>query len=57
MKTPAALLLVGFSGFLLISSPEAPAQAKKTAPGWLNSFDAAKTQARQAGKPIFLVFR
>lgn len=46
----AALLLAG-------DTEQARGQAKKTAPGWLNDLGAAKTAARQSGKPIMLVFR
>jgi hypothetical protein len=38
---------------------DAPAEGQfaKNAPGWLANLDQAKTQARQSGRPIFLVFR
>jgi hypothetical protein len=35
----------------------AEAQNAKKAPGWLASYEQAKAQARQSGRPIFLVFR
>jgi hypothetical protein len=49
-----ALLVLGSSN----QSQEAAAQkVGKTAPGWLADYQAARTAARQTGKPIFLVFR
>jgi hypothetical protein len=49
---------VGIAALLLAGDAEqARGQAKKAAPGWLNDLGAAKTAARQSGKPIMLVFR
>jgi hypothetical protein len=46
---------------LLLATNPAPAQSKATQLvkqfGWHTNLDGAKTAARQAGKPIFLVFR
>lgn len=42
----------------MIGQPAAPTVAQdKTAPGWLNDYQAARSVARESGKPIFLVFR
>ena len=51
-------LLVGLAA-LALSGAAAPAQTGKAAAkfGWHTDYDAARAEARRAGKPIFLVFR
>jgi hypothetical protein len=52
--TATGVLALAISGAAL----HAPADPVPTAAeGWLPSFEAAQAAARQAGKPIFLVFR
>lgn len=51
------LVTAGFALLLVSQSGSEAQNAKKTAPGWLSSYDQARAQARQSGKPIFLVFR
>ncbi|OAI48769.1 hypothetical protein AYO44_18670 [Planctomycetaceae bacterium SCGC AG-212-F19] len=48
---------VGAAALVLGTSAEPVSAQAKAPPGWLNDLAAAKTAARQSGKPIFLVFR
>jgi hypothetical protein len=54
--TVVAALAAVIGPALGAAAPEPPAAAPEAA-GWLKSFDAAQSVARQSGKPIFLVFR
>jgi hypothetical protein len=48
---PAVLLTLG------LSACAAPAWADDKGPAWITDYARARTAARAAGKPIFLVFR
>ena len=36
---------------------QSPASKIASAKGWLNNFEAARTQAQKTGKPLLVVFR
>jgi hypothetical protein len=50
-------LTFGVGAIVSTAALEPPAVQAQGEPVWLNSYAAAQTAARQAGKPIFLVFR
>lgn len=54
----SALAALGVTGLVAGGMVRPPmAAVAQSAPNWLPDFDAARAQARQSGKPIFLVFR
>jgi hypothetical protein len=55
MPQPWSLLVA--SAVMAAQAAPVEAQNAKKAPGWLASYEHARAQARQSGKPIFLVFR
>ncbi|MFN3652810.1 MAG: hypothetical protein ACK47B_24795 [Armatimonadota bacterium] len=50
-------LTLGLGGVVTGAVTEPPAASAEDQVTWLNSYAAAQAAARQAGKPIFLVFR
>ena len=50
-------LALGLGAIVTGALAEAPAASSQGEATWLNSYAAAQAAARQAGKPIFLVFR
>ena len=50
-------LALGLGAVITGALAEAPATRAPGDAVWLNSYAAAQAAARQAGKPIFLVFR
>ncbi|MFN3652318.1 MAG: hypothetical protein ACK47B_22300 [Armatimonadota bacterium] len=54
----SALAALGVTGLVAGAVARQPVAAvAQSAPSWLSDFEAARAQARQSGKPIFLVFR
>jgi len=50
-------LTFGLGAVVATAVLEPPAAQAQGEPVWLNSYAAAQSAAKQAGKPIFLVFR
>lgn len=51
------VLTFGIGAVVSTTALEPPAAQAQGEPVWLKSYDAAQSAARQAKKPIFLVFR
>ena len=50
-------LTFGLGAVMSTTTLQPPAAQAQGEPVWLNSYPAAQAAAKQAGKPIFLVFR
>ena len=53
----AGALGLGAAALLLHGTALPVVAQAKGAPGWLNDLNTAKRQAKETGKPMFLVFR